>query len=100
MTSSDCWSQIFEEKLAIRILATWVQIGPKARLFSRFLKFDSLLFLKIAYNDSLQQCLTPNRGKIHGKRNLGGEGGGPKYAQRSQNWAKTRFFVIFSSLVL
>ena len=33
--------------------------------FCYFLKFDSLVFLKIAYNDSLQQCLTASRGKTY-----------------------------------
>ena len=28
------------------------------KVFCYFLKFDSLVFLEIAYNDSLQQCLT------------------------------------------
>ena len=32
-----------------------------------FLKFGSLVFLKIAYNDSLQECITSSRGKTHTK---------------------------------
>ena len=35
----------------------WVQIY----VFCHFLKFGSLVFLEIAYNDSLQQCLTTGR---------------------------------------
>ena len=33
-------------------------------VFWHFLKFGSLVFLEIAYIDSLQQCLTCSRGKI------------------------------------
>ena len=35
--------------------------------FSHFLKFSSLVFLEITYNDSLQQCITSSRGKAHKK---------------------------------
>ena len=35
--------------------------GPKLVLFLHFLKFASLVFLEIAYNDSLQQCLTKKK---------------------------------------
>ena len=34
-------------------------------VFGYFLKFDSLVFFEIVYNDSLQQCLTSGWGKIH-----------------------------------
>ena len=33
----------------------------------KFLKFSSLVFLEFACNDSLQQCLTSSRGKVHEK---------------------------------
>ena len=36
-------------------------------VFFYFLKFGSLVFLEIAYNVSLQQCLTSSRGEIHEK---------------------------------
>ena len=36
-------------------------------VFYHFLKFGSLVFLKIAYHDSLQQCLASSRGKTYGK---------------------------------
>ena len=43
--------------------------------FCHFLKFYSSVFLEIAYNDSLQQCLTSSIGKTHtkkfGRSNLG-----------------------------
>ena len=46
-----------------------------------FLKFGSLFFLEIAYNDSLQQCITSSIGKAHEKNlwepNLGQNGPKP-----------------------
>ena len=60
----------------------WVKeakIALKTRFLFNFLKFGSLVFLEIAYNDNLQQFLTSNRGKTYEKNflelNLG------------QNWA-------------
>ena len=41
------------------------QIEPSTRFFCHFLKFGSLVFLEIAYNDSLQQCMTFSRDKAH-----------------------------------
>ena len=38
------------------------------KVFCHFLKFSSLVFLEISYNDSLQQCLTPSGGKTHEKK--------------------------------
>ena len=49
--------------------------GPKSvqKLgFYHFLNFDSLVFLEITYNDSLQQCLTCSRGKIY-EKNFGAQ---------------------------
>ena len=37
-------------------------------VFHHFLEFVSYVFLEIAYNDSLQQVLTPCRGKTHQKK--------------------------------
>ena len=45
--------------------------------FCHFLKFGSLVFLEIAYNDSLQQCMISSRGKTH-EKNFG-----------DQIWVKT-----------
>ena len=48
--------------------------GPKSSpklVFFHFLKFCSLVFFQIAYNDSLQQCITSSRDKSHGKNILG-----------------------------
>ena len=72
----------------------WPKFGPKTSFFRHFLKFGSLVFLQIAYNDSLQQCLTNSRGKIHEKTFLGSKSGlnrpksGPKlgFLPFSQVW--------------
>ena len=53
-------------------------------VFCHFLKFGSLVFLDIAYNDSLQQCLTSSRAKIHKK-----EVWGLNLSQRAQNQARS-----------
>ena len=43
--------------------------GPKSGLklvsFRHILKYGSLVFLEISYNDSLQQCILSSRVKIH-----------------------------------
>ena len=57
----------------IKILGTkfrpeQAKIEPETTLFCHFLKFGSLVFLEIAYNDSLQQCLISSRGKTHKKK--------------------------------
>ena len=56
----------------------WAKVEYKTRFFCHFLRFGSLVFLEIAYNDSLQQCITPSRGKNHKKifwePNLGQKG--------------------------
>ena len=48
-----------------------------------FLEFGSLSFLEIAYNDSLQQCLTSKRRKTHEKNFRG-----PNLGQTSPNRAR------------
>ena len=58
------------------------------------MKFVSLLFLEIAYNGSLKQCLTTRKGKTHEKK-LGGGGGGANLAKRTKIVPTIRFFVIF-----
>ena len=60
---------------------TWVktsQIQAQNLFFCHFLKFGSLVFFEIAYNDSLQQCLTTNR--VNPQKNWGHKFGpyGPK----------------------
>ena len=42
--------------------------NPEIRFFPHFLKFGSLVFLEIACNDSLQQCLTSSRGITYEKK--------------------------------
>ena len=63
-------------------------------VFHHFLGFGSYVFLEIAYNNSVRQCLTSSRSKVH-ENNF-----------KAQIWVKQvkigpeiRFFVIFSSLV-
>ena len=41
----------------------WAKIGPETRFSPHFFKFGSLVFLEIAYNDSLQQFITSSNGK-------------------------------------
>ena len=53
-----------------QILAKWAKIEPKVSFFWHILKFRSLVFLGIAYSDSLQQCLKSIRGKTL-KKNWG-----------------------------
>ena len=43
------------------------QNWSRNQVFCHFLKFGSLIFLEIAYNDSLQQCLECSRSKIYEK---------------------------------
>ena len=68
--------------------------GQKSRqklggFFCRFRKFG--VILEIAYNDSLQQCITSRRGKTH-KKNFGGPNLCKKQAKIR---TETRFFAIF-----
>ena len=57
------------------------KLDPKLGL-CHFLKYCSLVFPDITYADSLQQCLTSSRDKIHEKKFLG-----PNLGQRGQNQA-------------
>ena len=68
MISSDWHSQIFEENILDQFGPKW---DPKL-VFCHFLKFCSLVFLKIAYSDRLQQYVTYSRGKTH-ERNFEAE---------------------------
>ena len=45
-----------------------VEIGPETSFFPHFLKFGVLVFLEIACNDSLQQCITYSKDKTHEKK--------------------------------
>ena len=59
-------------------------------VFCYFPKFELQVFREIAYDDSLRQCLTSRRGKVHEK------------ISGAQIWAKLgpkiKFFVVFSGL--
>ena len=59
--------KIHEKKLGPKFGPKPAKIKPKIRFFCHFLKFGSLLFLKIACNDSLKQFVTFNRGEIYEK---------------------------------
>ena len=66
-------------------------------VFCHFLEFGSLVFLDIAYNDSLKQCLTSSKCKTH-EKNFGG----PNFDQTSQKQAGNQVFhhvLKFGSLV-
>ena len=68
--------------------------GPKlGRVFCHFLEFGSLVFLEIAYNDSLQQFLPSSAGKTHESIF-----GGPNLGQTSQNWGPKLGFTPFSQV--
>ena len=67
LTSS--WGKIHQNDFWVQICAKGAK-GAKVRpgtsfFFVIFLRFGSLVFLEIAYNDSLQQCLTSRRSKTH-----------------------------------
>ena len=63
-----------EKKFGAQIWAKQTKFGPEFFFFFFFffhlLKIGSLVFLEIAYNDSLQQCLTSSRGKAHEEKFL------------------------------
>ena len=65
------------------------------QVFYHFLRFGSLVFLKIAQDDSLEQYLTTRRVKTR-KRKQTKKIGDPNMGQAGQNWSKVRFFAIFS----
>ena len=76
------------------------KFGPKGpnqfqnQVFCHFLKFGSLVFLEIVYNDSLHQFLTCKRVKIYEKKFR------PKFGPKwPKSVLKLVFFTIFSSLV-
>ena len=58
-------------------------IQVQNEVFHYFLKFESLVFLEIAYSYSLQQCLKFSRGNTHKK-----EFCAPTLGQTSWNWAQ------------
>ena len=72
----------------------WPKWDPKLG-FCHFLKFGSLVFLEIAYNNSFQHCITSSRGKTHTK-NFFETTFAP---ERANIGPETRLLAIFSSLV-
>ena len=56
-------------------------------------KFGSLVFLEIAYKDSLQQCIASSRGEIDRKL------WGPYLAKEAKIGLETGYFAIVSSSV-
>ena len=71
--------------------------GPKLVLknvFCHFFKFGSLVFLEIAYSDSLQQCITSSRGKTHKKD----WGGGANLGQKRPKLGSILGFPLFSQV--
>ena len=55
MVSSDWLNQIFlKKKFAAQIWAQGPKADPQNQVFGHFLEFESLVFLEIAYNESLQ----------------------------------------------
>ena len=69
------------------------QICAWNNVFCHFLRFGSLFFLKIAYSDTLQQCVTSSRGKIHEKRFWT-----QIWVESVKIGSKIKFFAIFLSL--
>ena len=69
------------------------KIVAKINFFWYFLTFGSLVFLEIAYNDSMEQFLETNRGKIYEQKL-----GSPNLDQTGQNQVFCHFLK-FGSLV-
>ena len=65
--------------------------GPKL-VFFHFVKFVSLIFFEIAYNDNLKQCLTSGRGTIYEKNC------GTKLCQNRPKWGPELGFLPFSQV--
>ena len=66
------WTNAYLKNLWAQIWVKWAKIGPKIKgFFDIFLKFGSLVFLEIAYDDSLEPCLTTRRTKTHEKKIVG-----------------------------
>ena len=63
------------------------------KVFCYFLDFGSLVFLEIAYNDSMEQFLETNRGKIYEQKL-----GSPNLDQTGQNHAQNQVFLPFSEV--
>ena len=73
-------ARFLKKELVAQIWVKWTKIGPKTRFFVIFSSLVHVVFLEIAYSDSLQQCLTFSRDKIQEKKIFGPKFGskGPK----------------------
>ena len=87
-------ARFLKKKLTARILAKWAKIGQK-KVFCHFYKFVLLVFHKIAHNDSLQQCLTSSRGKIHTKKIFL-----PQFGLKEPKLGLKLGFLLFSQVLL
>ena len=66
MTSRGCWDQISEIKFLRSKFGLSKLSQAQNYVFRHFLYFGSTVFLEIAYNSSLKQCLTSSRGDTSG----------------------------------
>ena len=72
--------KIHKKVFGAQLWAKEAKIRSKTRFFCHLLQFGLLVYLEIAYNDSLQQCITSSRGKTHEKKKFGKKFG-PKQAK-------------------
>ena len=86
--------KIHKKVFGAQLWAKEAKIRSKTRFFCHLLQFGLLVYLEIAYNDSLQQCITSSRGKTHETDFWGTKFG----LKRARIWPEIRFFVFFSSL--
>ena len=91
---SDWRSQIFYKKVGGLNFGSMGLSQAQSEVFPHSLEFGWYVFLGIAYNDSLLQCLTSSRSKIYTKKLWG-----PNLDQMGQIGPKSCFFIIFSSHV-
>ena len=72
----------------------WCKKGqnpPQNRCFCNFFKFNLLVFLKMVYSDSLQQCITSSRGQTYEKKIGGpnlGQNGPKSLVFGAPNWVQ------------
>ena len=92
------WKKMF----GTQIWTKRAKISPGISFFCHFRKFCTLVFLEIAYIDSLQQCLKSSRGIKLTKKILGPKYGPKLNPKLVQNWAWNldfHHFLKFTSLV-
>ena len=94
MIFSDQRSQSFGKKIGGPNLGSMGLNQAQNEVFHHLLKFGLYVLLKIAYNDSFQQCRTFSRDKIYEKTFWD-----PIWVKRTNIEPKIRFLAISSSLV-